>query len=321
MESKIVEIIKELNHSLNNHYSEFDKFTKEEWKNIFDRIGSRYFVKSMNKKELSEIKSRGGVLSTDASSNHFGGAYPHFVTIFRGVSLSTIKKEEIFVETDIYSPLLEYPLETSVEESRSIEDKRLAAIEIEVTLKALEECTPAFLLMDGSLIRFAILQPLLWEKLKSTVLERGIILAGVIEEIKTSILYEILDSEGLVKTSPFYDREALFNQLDIGEALVLHDTGEGKSEYGFTSSFLRSSRDPNIIGVDLLTDQKLENKRVLSLILALTDENSRGIPLLLDYVDAESRITHKMMEELLELYLEPKHYERLFRSQRSKRIY
>ena len=321
MEKEIIELIKELNIAFQDHYRTFNELSKKDWIKIMDRIGRRYLVKEMEKSDLRDIKEKGGILFTDASSNHYGGAYPHFISLFRGVSISTENMDSYTTKTDALIPLLERPLLSNMEESRKKEDRKLAAIEIEVTLEALKEKNPKILLMDGSLIRFAILQPRLWEELKKTVLEKEIILAGVIEEIKTSILYEQLPEDMKYHMGEFYDREALFNQLEYKEAFEIHGMKEGKENYGFFSAFIRSSMDPNVIGVDLLTEQKEEMQKVLSLIIALTDKNGRGIPLLLDYVDKDSRITNKMIEELLGMYLEPKFYEKLFHSQRSKRIF
>ncbi len=321
MEKKIIEEIQKLNTALEDYYKEFMKLSKSDWRHLLDQIGFRYKVEEMKKSSLKRISENGGILFTDASSNHYGGAYPHFATLFRGVSISTADMESYYTLSDVFIPLLEQPLTSNTEESRKKEEAKLAAIEIEVTLEALKEKTPAVLLMDGSLIRFSILQPELWEELKEIVLEKGIVLAGVIEEIKTSIVYEQLPENIREKFNAFYDKEALFNQLDYKEAIEIHGMKEGKETRGMYSAFMRSSRDPSVIGVDLLEEQKEEMESVLSLILALTDENGRGIPLLLDYVDRESRITNKMIEEMLQMYLEPKFYEKLFRSQRSKRIY
>ncbi|MDO5649480.1 MAG: DNA double-strand break repair nuclease NurA [Gallicola sp.] len=321
MEKKIIEEIQKLNDALEDYYKEFSKMSKSDWRGLLDQIGVRYKVEEMEKRSLREIACKGGILCTDASSNHYGGAYPHFATLFRGVSISTEDETSFHTLSDVFIPLLDQPLASNTEESRKKEEAKLAAIEIQVTLEALKEKKPAVLLMDGSLIRFAILQTGLWEELKKIVLEEGIILAGVIEEIKTSIVYEQLPEDEKSRFNVFYDKEALFNQLDFKEALEIHGMKEGKERHGLYSAFMRSSREPSVIGIDLLEEQKEEMGFILSLILAITDEHGRGVPLLLDYVDRESRITNKMIKELLGMYLEPKFYEKLFHSQRSKRIY
>jgi len=55
------------------------------------------------------------------------------------------------------------------------------------------------------------------------------------------------------------------------------------------------------------------------LIVTLTPENSRGVPLFLDIVDKEVKITDDLIEALLERYLDRDIYERLFVSERDKR--
>lgn len=62
------------------------------------------------KSDLRDIKEKGGILFTDASSNHYGGAYPHFISLFRGVSISTENMDSYTTKTDALIPLLERPL-------------------------------------------------------------------------------------------------------------------------------------------------------------------------------------------------------------------
>jgi hypothetical protein len=87
------------------------------------------------------------------------------------------------------------------------------------------------------------------------------------------------------------------------------------------TAFLRSARDPGVIGLDILKEQQTNLKQLANLVYTLTPEDSRGIPIWLDIVDEQVKITNKMMEALVDSYLDPKLKQRLFYSKRNERIY
>ncbi len=74
-----------------------------------------------------------------------------------------------------------------------------------------------------------------------------------------------------------------------------------------------------VIGIDIIESQSQKLEEMARLVLTLTPENSRGVPLWLDIVDKEVKISDDMMKALMERYLERGIYERYFVSERDKR--
>ena len=105
----------------------------------------------------------------------------------------------------------------------------------------------------------------------------------------------------------------------MGEAIEIKDNISGKENVGLSSMFMRTSLDPTVIAIDLLDSQKEELINMANLVYSLTPENSRGIPLWLDLVDEEVKISDRLLEALMETYLDRDIYEKFFIPTRSKR--
>ena len=88
---------------------------------------------------------------------------------------------------------------------------------------------------------------------------------------------------------------------------------------GFSSAFIRTSNFPGVVGIDILDVQENYLRFVSRLVYSLTPINSRGIPLWLDIVDKDVRITDELIKASLESYLDRDLYERFFVSERDKR--
>ena len=73
------------------------------------------------------------------------------------------------------------------------------------------------------------------------------------------------------------------------------------------------------IGIDILSEQKKYIKDAANLVYSLTPYNSRGVPLWLDIVDKEVRVTDQFMKSMLEEYMDRDIYERFFISERDRR--
>ncbi|MDL2311160.1 DNA double-strand break repair nuclease NurA, partial [Peptostreptococcaceae bacterium OttesenSCG-928-C18] len=260
-----------------------------------------------------------GVVGVDGSTNMFGGAYPHYIQLFQSVASFGVDEEENIKVTDFYCPLVD---ESTINEEKNIKDSKLAEIEVEVAIKATEK-NPYIIMLDGSLIRYKILCDEKWEKLKYIAKEKDIVLVGVIEDIKTSVIYDKISGKENSETTNniIYDRELLFNKLEYLEALYIDKKESGKDEYGFKSAFLRSSKAPTIIAVDILEEQEEYLAEVLSLIVSITDINSRGIPFILDLADVQTRISDETIEQMTKMYIDTEFYEKLFNAQRFKRSF
>ncbi len=290
---------------------------------INNNIGQIKRIEKLDGKDLKHYQENGGIVGVDGSNNRVGGAYPHYVEAYQALAKSTAKREQPIFKTDIYTPLLGESKENSQEYGDNVnEDKkniRLANLEVEAALESIDELKPYAIMMDGGLIRYDIYAFDKWMELKNKCEDKGIILFGVIKDIKTSMIGEKqmeLDPE--IKYS-FYDREMLFGLLDYGEIIIIEDYANKKEPQGYASVFIRSSLQPCVIGMDIIESQRDKILDMARLVLTLTPENSRGVPLWLDMVDKEVKITDDIMHGLLERYMDRGIYQRFFISERDKR--
>lgn len=280
-------------------------------------------MKKLEKRHLAQCETKGGIVGVDGSVNKMGGSEPHFVEVFQGLAKSTCIGNEAIFKADIYTPLIDDEKDEILgEEARDDKEERnrlLANIEVEVALESAKEHRPYAILMDGSLIRYYIYSYELWIKLREECEKNNILLVGVIEDIKTSIIGDKLSELKSEVKLRAYDRELLFGLLNYGEMIAIEDEVNSKHRSGYSSVFMRSSMSPSVIGMDIIDTQKDHLEEMARLVFTLTPENSRGIPLWLDLVDKEVKISDALMKGLIERYMDKDIYERFFVSERSKR--
>ncbi|NLX62745.1 MAG: DNA double-strand break repair nuclease NurA [Tissierellia bacterium] len=315
--------IRHINNTLLDKYKELLSMDKNLLRKFIDpHIGKIKKLARMSPEELKKYAQLGGIVGVDGSKNRLGGAYPHFIEIYQGLAKSTLQADKPVFKAKIYTPLQmeENPniLEDSKEEKiRS--DKNLADIEVEAALAAIREFDPYAVIMDGSIIRYDIASAERWMELKTECEEKGIILVGVTKDIKTSIIGEELKKEKNISIGhEFRDRELLYGTLEYGEAIFINIKTK-KELAGLESAFLRSSDSPTVIAVDILESQKEYLEEMVRLVLTLTPKNGRGVPLWIDIVDSEVKISDSMIRSLLESYLDRRLLEMLFISERDKR--
>lgn len=304
--------IKDINKIFLDRYEKIFSLTDDDFKkNVLDEVG---YVKSLKKLDTKELISIGKVVGVDGSVNRVGGAFPHYIDIFQALAKSTMG-EDIFLN-DVYTPFIDNKdYSDDVEEDRRKRDRRLAIIEMEVALKAIDELSPNVILMDGGLIRYKISNGSMYNNLVDTCIKNDVILVGVIKDIKTKIISEAL-GDGF-----YYDREILYGKFKQGQMLIVNDELNKKySETdGLVSCFLRGSVSPNVIGIDLPSENSKYLSMVANLVYSLIPTHSRGVPLWLDIVDSEVKIKDSLMNAMLEEYLDRHIYERFFVSERDRR--
>lgn len=322
--SELKDKVKELNHLMQDKYKEVLSLDKATLRKIIeDHIGLIVSMDMLSTADLNTYEKKGGIVGVDGSTNKIGGAYPHFVEVFQGLAKSTLIQNQPIFKSDIYTPLFSDKQENILEkDEKQIEEKRnkaLANIEVEVALESISKFKPYAILMDGSLIRYYIYSYDSWIKLREECEKYGILLVGVIKDIKTSIIGEKLGELNPTMKINAYDKELLFGQLDYGEMIIIKDEVNKKKESGYSSVFMRSSLDPSVIGMDIIDSQSQYIEEMGKLVFTLTPENSRGVPLWLDLVDAEVKISDAIMKSIIERYMDREIYERFFISERSKR--
>lgn len=302
--------LREVNKNLKDKYDfifslDNDTFRKE----LTENVGKLIEMEKFPKEKLSKYKRTVGV---DGSNNRSGGAFPHFIEIFQGLAKSTDGNE--VYKNKVYTPTL-----NDIYEDKNLSQKYLATIEIETALEYINKYDFDYLMMDGGFIRYKINCLDLFTELRETCEAKNIILFGVIKDLKTNVIARSLEIDESI-----YDREILFNRLKTGEAVLIRNEinkkfiKDGLGE-GFSSAFMRTSKFPGAVGLDILDTQEKYLEEISNLIYTLTPMSSRGVPLWLDIVDKDVKITDEILTTLLEEYLDRDVYERFFISERDKR--
>lgn len=282
---------------------------------ILDKgVGSFNRSQRLNSQDLQNIVEKGGIVGVDGSTNNAGGAFPYLLTLQQALAKSCCGEKDDVTMTDALSPLT-MKVAIGEEEYRELVKRNLACIEVKAALTALDQLSPRVILLDGSLVRYKIEAAPLWERLKSRALAQNTILVGVVEGISTNVISECLKSELTESEYPASDWEILFGLLQFGEILEI---APGLFKEGFRTFFMRSSMDPKPIGIDLPEEQQVYLNEVGNLVFSLTPRDGRGIPLWLDIIDKNVRISDKVMEGLLSTYL-GEDYAEFLKPKREKR--
>lgn len=320
---EIEEVLKQkivnMNSKLKDLYIQYGSLDRAEKRRIVENhIGKLIVLEKMSTDELSGYD---GIVGVDGSTNRLGGAYPHYVEIFRGLAKSTNKSHGDIMMHEIYTPFLDAQMKSD-EVFLDKRNQMLASIELDVAIESAKTFAPSMIMMDGGLIRYRILDRSRYEELCEICEESGIILVGLIKDIKTDIISKTL---GEVKGSEMYlyDRELLNGVLDIGECILIDDSVNRKyaedSEGSLSSAFMRLSNSPNAVGMDILHSQKEQLVSAAQIAYSLTPKNSRGVPLWIDIVDSEVKIGDDLLEFLLKDYLDRDVFELFFNSERMNR--
>ena len=324
LDSKLKEKVVDISTLLTEKYGPILQMDREEIRSFISaHVGRIIKMDKLTASQLSLYESKGGIVGVDGSVNKVGGAYPHFVEMYQALAKSTRHKEEPIVLADLYTPLYTEQEESPLEnDERIIDDKRnikLSTIEVDAAIESVKKHKPYAILMDGGLIRYNINAHDRWMELRNLCEEEGVILVGVIKDIKTSIIGDKIKEVDKSIKSTFYDRELLFGRLDYGEMIVVNEEANRKEPKGYASIFLRSSLAPSVIGMDIIDSQREHIEDMAKLVFTLTPQNSRGVPLWLDIIDKEVLISDDMIKSIMEQYMDRGLYERFFISERDKR--
>ncbi|KHF38049.1 DNA double-strand break repair nuclease NurA [Halalkalibacter okhensis] len=267
-------------------------------------------------KVLSEWLNGKEVAAVDGSVNQTKGETPHILYLFQALAKTT--NGFSCQASDIYSPLL-HRKEVD-DESTPANDRShlLAKLELEVAIELLEKRPLAILLMDGALYHYRIDAPDQWDILRKKAIEKDVLLVGVSEEITTENLVKLEPFQPFEKQPHTYDRDLLFGVLQQEEMVFVEKI---QSKAGLQSVWMRLTSDPAITGFDVLEEQAAFKEEIASLLLTLTPRDGRGIPLWLDHIDREIRVTDKLVEALVEQYIDPEIRKKFFEKKRGSRPY
>lgn len=311
----LMDEVSDLNERLKNRKN-VSKLSRENIRNLItDEIGDIKVYDILDVNKLKEIKKSGSICVVDGSVNRIGANYPNYVEFFQSMALLSSDQEPL-VKADILCPLVD---EFSEHDQFQISKQTLCATELEVAIEAVKNHGIKILMMDGTLMRYALEAEDLYEDLVDLCSEEHVLLVGVVEEISTKIIMNTFN-ESDNNVGMLFDREALFNVLDMNEGFVVENHKSRKEEYSIEQAFIRTSKDPCVIAIDIPSQSMNDFDEIISFVLTMSDENTRGVPFLLDLVDKKTRIDNKQAEILAKKYLDTEMYQSIFRSQRSKRV-
>ena len=293
----------EINSSIKDRYNNIFKMSNEQFHSeILEKSGR---IVKLQKLEKDEILNAGLIVGVDGSTNRVGGAFPHYIDFFKALAKPT-RGDNIFIEK-IYSPV--------INEEEVSKEVILSETELDAAMEAIDKIKPQIIMMDGGLIRYQINNRDKYNELQEKCISENIILFGVIKDIKTNII-----ARNFGMSSGIFDREVLYGRLNTGEGLIIHNSINNKYHDGnVVSAFLRTSNSAWAIGIDILEAQSRHIEDMANLVYTLTPENSRGVPIWLDIVDKEVKITDSYIKMSLEEFLDRDIYEKFFVSERDRR--
>ena len=312
----LMDEVSDLNERLKNRKN-VSKLSREDIRNLItNEIGKIKIYDRFSVDKLKEIKQDGCICVVDGSVNRVGANYPNYVEFFQSMALLS-SDQEPFVKADILCPLVD---EFSERDQFQISKEKLCATELAVAIEAVSNHDVKILMMDGTLMRYALEAEVAYTNLVNLCKDKEVLLVGVVEEISTKIIMNTFNENNNNNVGMLFDREALFNVLDMNEGFVVEKYKSRKEEYNIEQAFIRTSKDPCVIAIDIPSQNKDDFDKIISFVLTLSDENTRGVPFLLDLVDKKTRIDNKQAEILAKKYLDTEMYQSIFRSQRSKRV-
>ena len=311
----LMDEVSRLNQRLKNRKN-VSKLSREDIRNLItNKIGKIKVYDRFSVDKLKEIKQDGCICVVDGSVNRIGANYPNYVEFFQSMALLSSDQEPLIM-ADILCPLVD---EFSERDQFQISKEKLCATELAVAIEAVSNYDVKILMMDGTLMRYALEAEEAYTNLVNLCKDKEVLLVGVVEEISTKIIMNTFN-ENNNNVGMLFDREALFNVLDMNEGFVVKEHKSRKVEYNIEQAFIRTSKEPSVIAIDIPRINMDDFDEIISFVLTLSDENTRGVPFLLDLVDKKTRIDNKQAEILAKKYLDTEMYQSIFRSQRSKRV-
>ncbi|SFS87103.1 DNA double-strand break repair nuclease NurA [Marininema halotolerans] len=289
-------------------------FDREQLRDQLKTLGFFSNVEKWAGDTLEKWLEGGTLVGVDGSVNSTPGAHPHTLSLFQALAKGT-RGEETWA-ADLYTPLLEEE-EENEEGKLAREAKRrgslLASLEIQVAIEAIERWKPKIIMMDGSLLHFLIDDASGWARLADAAITQGVLLVGVAEEIGTKSLARRLFSH----STTYSDRELLFGTLQREECY--RSEAMDPPGTGLWKAVLCSTKHPQPVGIDGLLAQSEDREHLIQLVHTLTPNEGRGVPLWLDIVDREVRVTDALVRGMVEQYIDPDLRHRLLIPKRNDR--
>lgn len=303
---------------------------KAERRNTMQQAGTIRRLRQLSGGELNGVLQGGVLVGVDGSINTFGGQFPYYVDFLR--ALAKPSSGPGIVLKDLHCPIPpedEADEETALRNDNEVRQRKLAELEVQAAITAVDKFRPKVILMDGPLVRFDMRAKDSFLFLCEKVIRDRIVLLGCIENIESKVLGTVLGDHAPSGWRNRYDRDLLWDLLDFGEVLEIRRPAKGLPRPGnpleaakavpICTWFMRSSLDPAVVGVDMLEAQLDLAGGLVDYLFTLSPADGRGIPIWLDVVDREVRLTDVELQAYSEL-LDPQ-VRRVFRSKRDARFF
>ena len=323
---KLNEDLKIINVELKNRFT--NSISKTELRHkLADNLGNFKRLSDLSVEKIVNWTGGRSVAAVDGSVNSIGSVFPYIIYMFQAQAMISDSKNEVL--TEIFSPLVpEHYMDLSnlAEELQTLpeqaimqkKDHALTALELNAAIKAVQTYKPFLIMFDGGFARFERYAFQAWQEYQKLAITAGVLTVGVIEEAKS---FGLAGALGLSDdNTQVYDRELLFGLLQPGECFM-PDFGKDIKKGGYYTTFARFSQTPQAIACDFLDEQQEQAGQIMNYLFTLTPSGSRGIPLLLDIVDAEIRLSNKEMEMLVEVCLDADIREKYLIANRKRRDY
>lgn len=295
---------------------------------LADLVGDLRPVRKLTPAELATQLGGRPIAGVDGSINRFGGNFPHYIALLQAMAKAT--SGQPVVVQDVHVPLLQP--EIPADEDEALRQAKMAGLEVRAAIEGLERLAPKILLLDGPLVRFYMRTRESFTVLARKSLERESILLGIIENIESRVISSFLGEKAPPGWAHQFDREILWDTLDPGEVLVVRQstkvhfqTENGAMEadpaaIALYTFFARFSEAPDVIGIDVLAEQADQVLALLDYLYSLTPARGRGIPVWIDVVDREVRLTDAQLATYIGL-LPAGLRRRLLMQKREERVY
>lgn len=322
--------LQELNSRITDAFSESrlgSTVERRRW--LEEHVGPIRRLRRLEGAELAGFLGGRPMVGVDGTLNTFGGAFPHYLDLIRAIAKPTTG--ESLVLKAMHCPLPPGDLDDeviAVQKDQELRQQKLAELEVRVAVEAAQSLKPAILLMDGPLVRFDMRTKNTFSILQRDVLDGKIMLAGCIENIESRVIPTMMGDATPLGWRNRYDRDLLWGVLEMGEVLEVRRPVKGQSgtlkpgepePTPVRTWFMRAALDPGVVGFEMLEAQAEQMGWVADLLYTLTPQDGRGIPIWLDIVDREVRLTDVELNAYLEL-LDPQ-WKRVFMTKRSARIF
>lgn len=302
---------------------------KEQRRNTVQQAGRIRRLQHLKGAELGSVLADGLLVGVDGSINTFGGQFPYYVDLLRAVAKPSAGESVVVKGIHCPIPPDDEDEEIALRNDNEIRQRKLAELEVQAAIAAIDRFRPKVVLMDGPLVRFDMRAKDSFFTLCQKVIRDRIALLGCIENIESKVLGTVLGDHIPAGWRNRYDRDLLWDLLEYGEVLEIRTAAKGLPRPGFEAEaakvvpictwFMRSSWDPAVVGLDMLQAQLDISGVYADYLYTLSPADGRGIPIWLDLVDREVRLTDVELQAYTEL-LEPQ-VRRVFRSKRDARFF